>query len=131
MFSVPKFLDRAKRAAGVDTDYALAVKVLGHKNQARVSAWRNEVSVPDEGAIVALCRLSGDDPEHVAACCQSMRAANDDAADLWRRVAARLKGAASVAILSALALLSIAGQLDPVQTAAALLASKVGVCILC
>lgn len=92
MFSIPDFLDRAKRGAGVESDYGLA-KALG-VNRANVSGWRNEKFAPDERAIVLLCKYSGDDPEHVAACIQSMRAANDDAADLWRRVAERLKGTA-------------------------------------
>lgn len=118
MFSVPDFLDRAKRAAGVDSDYALAVKVLRHKNQSRVSNWRRGENSPDDEAIIALCALTGDDPAHVAACCHSMRAANDDVAAMWRQVADRLhKGAASIAILSTLALILLAGRLDPVQAA--------------
>jgi len=98
MFSIPDFLDRAKAGAGVKTDYALA-KLLGHRSQANVSNWRLEKAMPDERAIEALCKLSGDDPEHVAACIQSMRAANDDAAALWRRVAARLAKGKRAAML--------------------------------
>lgn len=99
MFSVPEFLDRAKKGAGNVTDYRLA-KLLG-VTSAAVSTWRNGVRAPDERAVLKLCEFSGDDPEHVVACLQSMRAANDDAADLWRRIADRLKqgGAASLAFV--------------------------------
>jgi transcriptional regulator with XRE-family HTH domain len=131
MFSVSDFLDRAKAGAGITSDYALA-KLLG-LSHSRVSNWRNDHNAPDERAVVKLCKLSGDDPEHVAACIQSMRAANDDAADLWRRVAVRLqKGAANVIFAWAIATLLLAMFAEPVQAAAALLAAPVaGVCILC
>jgi hypothetical protein len=131
MFSVSDFLDRAKRGAHVDSDYALA-KLLGHKSQANVSNWRNDRTAPDERAIEALCKLSGDDPEHVAACIQSMRAANDDAADLWRRVAARLAKRANVLALIACAI--VFGALAPDRAEAAALHSQfdvASVCILC
>lgn len=128
MFSVPDFLDRAKSGAGVDSDYALAVKVLGHKNQARVSGWRREISAPDDSAILALCALSGDDPEHVAACIQSMRAANDDTADLWRRVADRLKRAgANVFLLPAVAIVCIAALPHSAEAAPAFAQPATGV----
>ena len=81
--------------------------------------------MPDERAIVKLCALSGDDPEHVAACLQSMRAANDDAADLWRRVAARLqKGFVTVSLLLALALVAVG--LAPLHLAASALSATGG-----
>lgn len=109
MFDVDSFLDRAKVAAGVTSDYALAVKVLGYPRQSVITNWRTARTMPDERAILKLCELTGDDPEHVAACIQSMRAANDDAADLWRRIAERLKGAAAVVMApAAVALLFIA-----------------------
>lgn len=104
MFDVDAFLNRAKAAAGVTSDYALAVKVLGYKEQSAVTHWRKGRSMPDERAILKLCELTGDDPVDVAVRIQAMRAANDDAAGLWRQVAARLeKGFADVAILSVLA----------------------------
>lgn len=112
MFSVADFLDRAKAGAGNVTDYRLA-KLVGVTTQA-VSAWRVGRTTPDERSILKLCALSGDDPEHVAACIQSMRAANDDAADLWRRVAARLQGGvADLAILSTLVALAFAAHTLP------------------
>lgn len=90
-FSVPDLLDRAKRGAGIESDYALAKLMGTHK--ANVSVWRNEKSAPDERAILKLCELSGDDPVDVAIEIQSSRAANDEAMDLWGRVSARLKSA--------------------------------------
>lgn len=89
MFSLPDFLDRAKRGAGIESDYALA-KLIG-VSRANVSNWRNERNTPDEGPIMKLCELSGDDPVDVAIEIQSSRAANDDAITLWQRVGARLK----------------------------------------
>jgi hypothetical protein len=125
MFSVNDFLDRARAGAGNCTDYRLS-KLIGVTTQA-ISAWRTGRTMPGDAQIIKLCAMSKDDPEHVAACIQSMRAANDDAADLWRRVAARLqKGAASLAAMAVLAALLIAGQLEPVHAAAALLSAKVG-----
>jgi hypothetical protein len=133
VFDVNDFLDRAKRAAGVSSDYALAVKVLGYKEQTSVSNWRKGRSLPDERAAMKLCELTGDDPEHVVACFQSMRAANDDAAELWRRIADRLRsgGAASIAFLSVTAILFLASLTEPVQAAPALLSDlHQGLCIM-
>lgn len=130
MFSVPEWLDRAKSRAGIESDYRLS-KMIGTTHSA-VSAYRTGVRMPDERVILKLCALSGDDPEHVAACLQSMRAANDDAADLWRRVAARLAGGANVMLLTgmtAFLIATFAGWTD--AAAATLSAGWVGVCILC
>lgn len=101
MFDVDDFINRAKAAAGVETDYALAVKVLGYKKPSAIYNWRAGLSMPDDNAVLKLCALTGDDPEDVAVRLQSMRAANDDTADLWRRIAERLKqsGSASVAFV--------------------------------
>jgi hypothetical protein len=119
MFSVSAWLDRAKTRAGIESDYRLS-KTLGTTHSA-VSAYRTGARMPDERAIVKLCALSGDDPEHVAACLQSMRAANDDAANLWRRVADRLrKGVGAVVMVPALAMLLLAAAPSPAEAAPAL-----------
>lgn len=118
VFDVDKFLDRAKAAAHVDTDYKLAVKVLGYSQQSTVTNWRSGRSVPDERAIVKLCQLTGDDAVRVAVELQARRSANDDAAALWRQVAQRL---ATVAAIPVLALLFLA--LSPEDARAAALAS--------
>jgi len=104
MFDVNDFLDRAKRAAGVTSDYALGVKVLGHAKNSTVSNWRAGRSAPDARSVLKLCELTGDDPEHVVACLQAMRAANDEESGLWQRIAARLKQQGSASLFFALAL---------------------------
>jgi hypothetical protein len=123
MFSITEWLDRAKSRAGIETDYRLS-KLAGITTQA-ISGYRSGVRMPDDSVILKICALSGDDPEHVAACIQSMRAANDDAADLWRRVANRLqKGFVTLSMVLTLAILSIAWPLGPVQTGVAILCEK-------
>ena len=132
MFNVNDFLDRAKAAAGVESDYALAVKVLGYKAQTTVSNWRNERSTPDERAIIKLCALTGDDPLDVAVRLQSMRAANDDAADLWRQVAEKLKGVGVVIMFPAVAMLLLALYPAAAEASPAFEAFDfASVCILC
>jgi transcriptional regulator with XRE-family HTH domain len=91
MFDIAAWLDRAKARNELASDYKLAI-VLG-VSPSSITNYRAGKTMPDERVTLRLCELSGDDAEHVIACIQSMRAANDDAADLWRRVAARLKGA--------------------------------------
>lgn len=102
MFSVTEFLDRAKAGAGGCSDYRLS-KLVGVSTQA-VSAWRVGRTVPELPAILELCKLSGDDPEHVLACIQSMRASNDDVAAFWRKVADRTSGVANVLLLAGIAM---------------------------
>ena len=97
MFDVSAFLDRAKCGAGNVTDYRLA-KMLG-VTTAAVSLWRSGHRAPDGRAVVKLCALSGDDPEQVAAELQVMRAASDEEAALWRRVASRLSGSVAAAVV--------------------------------
>jgi hypothetical protein len=75
--------------------------------------------MPDERITLKLCELSGDDPAYVAACIQAQRAANDDAASLWRQVAERLSKPATAKIAVALAIVFVA-QFFGGQDAAAL-----------
>lgn len=96
MFSVPDFLDRAKSAAGIESDYALG-KLTG-LGKANISSYRLEKSAPDERAILKLCALTGDDPAEIASLIQWSRASNDDAASLWRRVAEQVKKAGNFVI---------------------------------
>jgi hypothetical protein len=133
MFDVNAFLDRAKAAAGVTSDYALGVKVLGLKHTTNVTNWRKGRALPDIAATLKLCALTGDDPEHVVACLQSMRAANEDEADFWRHLADRLRqsGQAAVAFVVGVAALAAAVLTEPVQAAPDLLATPLGVCVLC
>lgn len=126
MFSVADFLDRAKAGAGNVTDYRLS-KLIGVTPQA-ISGWRSGIRAPDERAILALCKLSGDNPLFVATMIQSMRAANDDAASLWRRAADKLKGAAAVGAIAVI--LSAAMPADALASSVSAAGSLAGLCVM-
>ena len=100
MFSIAEFLDRAKARASIDTDYRLG-KVIGISHQV-ISGYRLGKSLPNESVIEQLCALSGDDPDFIAAQIQAARAKDAPARVMWSRIAARLAGGASTAILSVL-----------------------------
>jgi hypothetical protein len=93
MFSVAKFLDRAKRNGKIDTDYQLA-KQLGI-TQSAISNYRLGKTMPDEAAITKLCMMSGDDAAITAALIQADRAEkakNPEGRFIWATVAQRLQG---------------------------------------
>lgn len=97
MFSVVKFLDRAKRNAKIESDYQLG-KLVGI-TQSGICNYRRGKTLPDEAAITKLCMASGDDPAIIAAQIQALRsekAKNPEARYLWDLVAARLQGAAAI-----------------------------------
>lgn len=98
MFSIANLLDAAKAKANIDSDYRLA-KVIGKSHQV-ISAYRVGKSLPEESVIQQICALSGDDPDVIAAQIQAARSKSPEAKNLWLRVAARMQGAASGAILS-------------------------------
>jgi transcriptional regulator with XRE-family HTH domain len=98
MFSIADFLDRAKARALIDSDYRLA-KVIGKSHQV-ISGYRSGKSLPNESVIEQLCALSGDDPDLIAAQIQAARVEDGPARDLWTRIALRLAGGASTAVLS-------------------------------
>lgn len=98
MFSVANFLDRAKASASIDSDYRLA-KVIGITHSV-ISGYRAGKSLPNESVIEQLCGLSGDDPDYIAAQIQAARSKDGPARVMWSRIAARLSGAATTAILS-------------------------------
>ena len=112
MFSIAVLIDRAKSRAGIESDYRLA-KVLGI-TQASVSTWRMGKSLPNEKVIQQLAALSGDDADLIAAQIQAERSKDPEAKSLWLRVAARMAGGASTAILSLLiSIVLIAGFAPP------------------
>lgn len=91
MFNVNDFLDRAKSGAGQPpvSDYRLA-QLIGVTKQAMSNYRRG--ALPEAPVIVRLCEYSHDDPEHVVACIESMRAANDPiTAEMWKHMADRLR----------------------------------------
>lgn len=122
LITVDALLDKAKAAHSIPSDYKLA-QVLGVTDGA-VRNYRHGRSMPDDLVIMKLCELSGDDPEYVAACIQSQRAANDESAGLWSRVAERLKSSANVLVTTLVATLFAALTTDQAYAAAALLDSS-------
>lgn len=100
MFSIAEFLDRAKARASIESDYRLA-KVIGITHSG-ISSYRMGKTLPNESVIEQLCALSGDDPDLIAAQIQAARAKDAPARQMWNRIAMRLAGGASPAILSVL-----------------------------
>jgi hypothetical protein len=98
MFSIADLLDRAKKNAGIDSDYRLA-KVL-QINQTKLSNYRHGRNLPNVEMVEALCALSGDDAGLMVAQVEAARAADGPVRNMWLSVAARLRGAAQTAILS-------------------------------
>lgn len=132
MVDVNELLDRAKAKAGVTSDYALAVKVLGYKEQTTLTNWRKGRSRPDARALVKLCELTGDDAGVMAARLQADRAANDEEAGLWRAIAKRLAGGHHVIALALVALVLGALSSEPARAAVPHHTMDVAsVCILC
>lgn len=105
MFSIAEFLDRAKSRASIESDYRLA-KVIGITHSG-ISSYRMGKTLPNESVIEQLCALSGDDPDLIAAQIQAARAKDAPAQVMWSRIAARLAGGASTAILSVLIFISL------------------------
>lgn len=112
MSFIDDLLDKSKTCANIDSDYRLA-KVIGITHSA-MTHYRMGRSLPNESVIEQLCALSGDDPDVIAAQIQAERSKDPEAKTLWLRVAARMAGGASTAILSVLiAIVLIAGFAPP------------------
>lgn len=105
MFSIANFLDHVKARASIDSDYRLS-KVIG-KSHGAITNYRTGRTLPNEEVIEQLCALSGDDPDLIAAQVQAARAKDAPAKVMWSRIAARLAGGASTAILSVLFTISL------------------------
>lgn len=95
MRSIHDLLDAAKARHGITSDYKLAM-FLGI-GEANIRSYRKGRSLPDASMCARIADALGEDPLYLIAEIESQRAANDDAAHLWRRMAERLKGAAVVA----------------------------------
>lgn len=98
MFSVAELLERAKARASIESDYRLA-KVIGISH-GTMTGYRSGKSMPDARVLEQLCALSGDDVAVVMAQVQAERERTPEGKNMWLMVAARLRGAASTAILS-------------------------------
>jgi Phage related protein len=117
MFSIANLLDTAKAKANLESDYRLS-KVIGITHSA-MTHYRMGRSLPNESIIGQLCALSGDDPDVIAAQIQAARSKSPEAKNLWLRVAARMSGGASTAILSVcFAIALIAGLATPTGASA-------------
>lgn len=90
------YLDAAKRAAHLTSDYALAAR-LGASRQS-VSGWRKGSSVPDAFYAFRLAELAGVDPARVVADIELEKAEKADADERaagWRTILGKLGGAAA------------------------------------
>lgn len=95
------YLDAAKRAARLPSDYALAMR-LGSSRQ-RISNWRVGRSVPEPLECYKLAELCGVDPIKVLADLELERAEkaeNQEHASAWREILGKLGGAAAMVTLA-------------------------------
>ena len=105
MFSIANLLDSAKAKANIESDYRLAI-VIGISHQA-MSHYRAGNTLPSEKVIEQICALSGDDPDVVAAEIQASRSKSPEAKNMWLRIAARMAGGATTAVLSVIFAISL------------------------
>lgn len=97
MRTIGELLDAVKARHEIGSDYKLAMFLgIGLGN---VRNYRKGRSLPDPTMCARVAEALGEDPLYLIAEIESQRAANDDAADLWRRMAERLKGAALLVLV--------------------------------
>ncbi len=108
MKTVGQLLDSVKEKRQIGSDYKLAM-FLGVA-QGTVQNWRHGRSLPDQKAVTRIAYELGLDADVLLLQIESQRAATDYAKAAWLRIAQRLQaGAAHVAVLLAVAMVSIAG----------------------
>lgn len=131
MFSVAKFLDRAKARGHLDSDYQLAKAI--EITQSAISQYRKGKTRPDAVVITKLCTLSGDDPAIVVAEIEADRSTTVEGRILWSNVARRLQATAAVVTMTAAgAMVLVAEDAQAMHSPALLTAiSPAQVCILC
>jgi transcriptional regulator with XRE-family HTH domain len=128
--TIGEILDAVKAKHAITSDYKLAMFLgVGAGN---LRNYRHGRSLPDELMCERLAVALGEEPEFLLAEIQCQRAANDDAARLWRRVADRLRGGANALIVGAVSALAFAGGFSADAEAATLVrvADGVGLCIM-
>jgi hypothetical protein len=96
-----QYLDLAKKALGIATDYALA-KHLG-TTTSRIGNWRAGRSLPDALMCERLAKITGIADVRVIADVQAERSSNPEEIELWRRIAKRVAVAVLPAIAAAIA----------------------------
>lgn len=85
MAGIGELLDRAKRAARLETDSQLADAIGVGK--AAVSGWRHGARLPDEVACAKLADLTGEPLARVIGQVGEARAISREAKAVWRRLA--------------------------------------------
>src|SRR5437016_3539868 len=86
-----QYLDAAKRALGIGSDYALAKHLK--TSTSRIGNWRAGRSLPNSATAVQLAEILGVDELRVIADIELERGSNDE---LWRRIARRVAAVAMV-----------------------------------
>ena len=82
---VQELLDKAKRNAGIESDYALAKKLSFTK--AAVSKWRNDLGAPDAEGAIKLAGLAGIEPMAALAMCEMAKTRDPEKLSFWRTIA--------------------------------------------
>lgn len=130
MQSVIELLDAIKAGQKITSDYKLAM-YLG-VSQGTVQNWRHGRSLPDQKAVTRIALELGLDPDVLLLQVESQRAATDYAKSAWLRIAQRLEaGAAHVAVLVAVGLVSMVSTPSAHAVVTSPAADLVRVCILC
>lgn len=107
MQTTKQLIDRAKKASGIESDYALS-KVLDVSPSA-VTNWRSGRSHPADELAAHLAELAGQNPSSVLADLYAERAKSPAQRALWLRMADQLRHAvAAVMLCLGFAMLSLA-----------------------
>jgi transcriptional regulator with XRE-family HTH domain len=83
---IQELLDKAKKRAGLNSDYALA-QSLGFTKQA-ISKWRNDLGAPDAEGALKLAGLAGIEPVAALAVCELAKTRDPDKTAFWKTIAA-------------------------------------------
>lgn len=98
MQTTKQLLDRAKKAQGIESDYALS-KALGVV-QSAVTHWRSGRSHPDDAIAARLAEMAGQNPESVVAELHAARAKTPEVKALWLSMANHLRHAVAAVMLA-------------------------------
>lgn len=127
MQTTKQLLDRAKKAQGIESDYALS-KALGVV-QSAVTHWRSGRSHPDDAIAARLAAMAGQEPTAVIAELHAARAKSPEVRALWIRMADQLRHAVA-AVLVALGAVMLALAPSPQGAQAAQTDSASCLCIM-
>lgn len=114
MQTTKQLIDRAKKASGIESDYALS-KVL-EVSPSAVTNWRSGRSHPADELAAHLAQLAGQNPSSVLADLYAERAKSPAQRALWLRMADQLRHAvAAVMLCLGFAMLSTPWADQPLQ----------------